>query len=182
MSRKQQIWDYQDTDTPKSWEAFQIYRDMGTNRSLVKLGQTIGKNSKWLAQWSSKHEWMKRIEAYVKYLASEKSRADEQEREDERKQRREIVRFQTQLIKEEGGKLSAKEKDKRTPSDVRAFLHNAESALEQSRKEYNDLPTKRTELVDERLLKSVLDAIKSMGQEPADIFNEIIAMAKEHDS
>jgi mannose/fructose/N-acetylgalactosamine-specific phosphotransferase system component IIB len=49
------------TDTDKSFEAFRIYRDMGTSRSLVQVAKQLGKSNTLLCRWSSKHNWIERV-------------------------------------------------------------------------------------------------------------------------
>lgn len=59
-----QPWEMQPTDTPKSWEAFQVYRDMGKTRSLQKVADTLHKSKNLVGRWSTKHNWQERIEAW----------------------------------------------------------------------------------------------------------------------
>lgn len=59
-----QPWEYQKTDTAKSWEAFQVYRDMGKKRTLAKVADELGKSTTIIQRWSSKHNWKERIEAW----------------------------------------------------------------------------------------------------------------------
>lgn len=89
------IWERLDTDTNKSWGAFQFYRDMPpSTRSLVaayKLWasvyvegfdpsqyQAAGPPGNW-GKWSSEHDWEIRVAAYDRYLdvkATERNEAD----------------------------------------------------------------------------------------------------------
>lgn len=57
-------WEMQPTDTPKSWEAFQIYRDLGKNRSLKKVAEQLKKSETIIGRWSGKHNWIERIAAW----------------------------------------------------------------------------------------------------------------------
>jgi hypothetical protein len=64
-SQQSKPYDRQPTDTDKSWAAFCMYRDMGGERSLEKLGQKIGKRScRFLYQWCSKHKWVERCRTF----------------------------------------------------------------------------------------------------------------------
>ena len=54
-------WERQKTDTTKSWEAFCIYRDMGKERSLVKVAEKLSKSDTLLYRWSSQHDWAERV-------------------------------------------------------------------------------------------------------------------------
>lgn len=58
-----QPWEMQSTDTPKSWEAFVVYRDM-EKRSLAKVADKLGKSIKLIERWSQKHNWVERVAAW----------------------------------------------------------------------------------------------------------------------
>lgn len=176
------VWDYQESDTSKSWEAFQFYRDTGRSRSMLDVSLKHAKNLPTLKKWSVKHDWVERANAYDLYQDEIRRIADEQEREQERAQRREIVRFATQLVKEQGDRLGKLPKHDRKPAEVKAFLNIMQPALDQSRQEYNDLPTKRVELIDQRLLQQTIDAIRKMGQEPEDVFGRLVEAARDVDA
>lgn len=53
-------WERQRGETPRAYEAFGVYRDLGPNRSIAKAGRSLGKNKVTLEQWSVKYEWVKR--------------------------------------------------------------------------------------------------------------------------
>ena len=61
---KTEPWERQDGETAKAFEAFAIYRDMGPDRSLRKVVQSLNKNLTTIAEWSSKYEWVKRAAAW----------------------------------------------------------------------------------------------------------------------
>lgn len=65
------LWERQPTDTPKSYEAFCIYRDMGATRSLHKAAlKYYGKSSVSLGQfekWSVDMNWQERVQAWDAY-------------------------------------------------------------------------------------------------------------------
>ena len=60
------VWERQKTDTPKSFEAFIIYRDMGKTRTLAKVAKELGKSAKLIERWSRNHGWVKRVAEYDK--------------------------------------------------------------------------------------------------------------------
>lgn len=57
-------WERQQEETTKAFEAFCVYRDLGTDRSIAKAGKQLGKNRVTLEQWSSKYDWVKRVAAW----------------------------------------------------------------------------------------------------------------------
>ncbi|MCK4830772.1 hypothetical protein KA005_84450 [bacterium] len=74
-------WEKQEHETSKAYAAFCAYRDMGTDRSLVKIipithpkayesgnAAKIKAKRDQLAAWSSKYGWVARVEAYDVYL------------------------------------------------------------------------------------------------------------------
>jgi len=71
MNNQNPTWERLDTDTDKSYEAFCIYRDMGSNRTLRKLAQELNKTLTQIGDWSSKHNWQERVSAYDDYLREE---------------------------------------------------------------------------------------------------------------
>jgi hypothetical protein len=64
-------WDRQEGETAKAFEAFQIYRDIGPERSQRKVCQKLSKNTRTIADWSSKNNWVERCEKYDVYIDSE---------------------------------------------------------------------------------------------------------------
>lgn len=73
-------WERQPKETPKPFEAFCIYRDMGTERSLSKVAEKCNKSSSLIGRWSTDHNWVERAAAWddeqerVEREAAEKER------------------------------------------------------------------------------------------------------------
>lgn len=57
-------WELQPGETPKQFEAFCIYRDMGANRSARAVGQQLGKSRQLIGRWSSDNDWVNRCAAW----------------------------------------------------------------------------------------------------------------------
>lgn len=57
-------WERQDRETPKAFEAFCVYRDMGTDRSASKVATIVGKSYSLMQQWSQKYGWVDRAAAW----------------------------------------------------------------------------------------------------------------------
>lgn len=64
MAKEAKPWERQDNETPKQFEAFKTYRDMGEERSLAKVGQTLGKSKALMDRWSSANSWVDRAAAW----------------------------------------------------------------------------------------------------------------------
>lgn len=57
-------WERQEGETPKQFEAFVVYRDMGEERSLSKVAQQLSKTKQLLSRWSSANNWVERCNAW----------------------------------------------------------------------------------------------------------------------
>ncbi len=66
MERK--LWHRQPEETRRAAEAFRVYRDMGDERSLEKVGIALGKSTALIERWSARYGWVNRIKAYEDYL------------------------------------------------------------------------------------------------------------------
>lgn len=75
------LWERQPSESHKAYEAFRIYRDMGRDRSLVKVGQALGLKQVRkgttntftdpggnVSVWSSRFRWVERVRAFEAYL------------------------------------------------------------------------------------------------------------------
>jgi len=56
-------WERQEGESARAYEAFCLYRDLGPERSLAKVGQALGKSVSLMERWSSEHEWVDRVKA-----------------------------------------------------------------------------------------------------------------------
>ena len=59
-----QPWERQEGETARAYEGFSVYRDMGAERSLAKVGQRLGKSKAQMEKWSKKYSWVARAEAW----------------------------------------------------------------------------------------------------------------------
>lgn len=62
--KKAEPWERQEGETPKQFEAFVCYRDMGEERSLSKVGLELGKSKALMERWSSANNWVDRCVAW----------------------------------------------------------------------------------------------------------------------
>lgn len=61
---KKRIWERREDETPKQYEAFCAYRDMGSDRSIRAVGEKLGKSEGLMERWSSKNHWVDRAAAW----------------------------------------------------------------------------------------------------------------------
>lgn len=59
-----QPWDRQPGETSKAYEAFAIYRDLGSSRSVRLVSEQLAKTQTVIKRWSSKYEWVERAAAW----------------------------------------------------------------------------------------------------------------------
>ena len=57
------VWERQSEETPKQYEAFACYRDMGPSRSLQAVGRELGKSRALMERWSAANGWVERARA-----------------------------------------------------------------------------------------------------------------------
>lgn len=57
-------WERQENETPRAYEAFCVYRDLGPGRSITKTSQALHKNRTTIGEWSTKNDWVKRATAW----------------------------------------------------------------------------------------------------------------------
>ncbi len=57
-------WDRQEGETPRAYEAFCKYRDMGTDRAIRAVARELGKSATLMARWSSNNNWVDRVAAW----------------------------------------------------------------------------------------------------------------------
>ena len=64
------LWEKLPEETSRQYEAFCIYRDMGIERSILKVAYewSEGGHTSKLKEWSSKYHWVERASAYDEYI------------------------------------------------------------------------------------------------------------------
>jgi hypothetical protein len=62
-------FEQQPRETSKAYAAFREYLDLGPQRSLVAVGQKLGKSRVVIERWSSKFDWVSRVQAHTAHLA-----------------------------------------------------------------------------------------------------------------
>lgn len=64
MAKEAKPWERQDNETPKQFEAFVVYRDMGEERSLSKVADKLQKSTTLMGRWSGLNSWVERVAAW----------------------------------------------------------------------------------------------------------------------
>jgi hypothetical protein len=92
------IYEQLHDETPRAWEAFRVYRDMGVQRSQEKVCRELGKSGGTISKWSLRYKWSERVKVYD--LDQEAKRRSHLEQQDlqEHERKLEEYRQQTELI------------------------------------------------------------------------------------
>ena len=114
-------WERRVKESAKAFEAFRIYRDMGPDRSLVKVSERLGKSRTIITRWSSVNNWVERARAYDADLEREAQKQTRKEYSDMVKRH---VQIAMQL--QNSALLSLKELNKSgkpmRPRDIKEFI------------------------------------------------------------
>jgi hypothetical protein len=70
-----QPWEKRPSETPKAFEAFGVYRDLGSGRSLIGAAKVLNKGRTIVGTWSQQHDWVQRAEEYDLWVDSERLKA-----------------------------------------------------------------------------------------------------------
>jgi len=58
------LWERQVNESERAYQAFDVYRRLGLDRSLVKAAREVGKSRQLLERWSVRHCWQDRMLAW----------------------------------------------------------------------------------------------------------------------
>jgi hypothetical protein len=70
-------FEQQPRESSKAFAAFQVYLRMGPQRSLAAVGQQLGKSTVVIERWSTKFDWVSRVQAHAAHLAEVERKAIE---------------------------------------------------------------------------------------------------------
>jgi len=133
-------WERQKGETSRAYEAFTVYRDMGANRSQSKTSKKLGKNSRTIADWSTKYEWVKRAAAWD----AEQDRIARQAQVDEiKKMRKRHADLATAMLVKAAKALQRIPEDEVKASDVSRLVETASKLERISRGDAGDVVEER---------------------------------------
>ena len=159
-----EIWIQQEGETPKAYEAFCAYRDMGADRSLLKVHRQRVGNEKatsvpgFITNLSDANDWLSRARAYDAYLELTARKGREEAHTAEIAAYRERCRkaaIQTgemalQVLLKAGQRLQTLAPGEIEPQVLPAYLRAAASVMEASL-------NAEAEAVGVRALEAILD-------------------------
>lgn len=135
-----ELWERQQGETPRAYEAFAVYRDMGANRSINKTAQQLTKNRTTIAEWSSKYEWVKRVAAWD---AEQDRIARQQQVEDIKKMRKRHADLATAMLVKAAKALQRIPDDDIKASDVSRMVETASKLERLSRGDTSEVIEER---------------------------------------
>jgi hypothetical protein len=62
-------FEQQPRESSRAFAAFNTYLSLGPQRSLVAVGQKLGKSRVVIERWSTKYDWVSRVQAHSAHLA-----------------------------------------------------------------------------------------------------------------
>lgn len=62
-------WERQQNESAKAFEAFNVYLEMGSERSIRAVAQKLNKSATLIQRWNKTHHWQERIRAYDNDIA-----------------------------------------------------------------------------------------------------------------
>jgi len=62
-------FEQQPRESSRAFAAFSLYLSLGPQRSLVAVGQKLGKSRVVIERWSTKFEWTSRVQAHAAHMA-----------------------------------------------------------------------------------------------------------------
>jgi len=148
MTERKQ-WERQENETPKAFDAFCAYRDLPTaERSLQKAwskykertGNKSGTMPGRFRDWSSANKWVDRVGAYDDYKDAQHREAYEVERLKQRDNRQQVVRALQGMTAKV---MQTQQQVSMTPAELNALANAVSKVLNESRIEFDDLPTQR---------------------------------------
>lgn len=63
-------WNMRPDETSKAYQAFEVYRDLGSGRSMEKVGAILGKSRGTIEPWAQRFDWAERVRAFDEDVAA----------------------------------------------------------------------------------------------------------------
>lgn len=122
MAEQAKPWEPLEGESSKAYEAFSTYRDMGTQRSLTKVAEKLGKSETLMARWSGNHDWVDRAAAWD---AEQDRIVRQQQIEDIKKMRKQHADLAYSMLIKAARALKRIPDDEIKASDISRFVETA---------------------------------------------------------
>ena len=138
---KKYIYDPMPNETPKAFEAYCVYRNIGIKRSYDRVSKELQKSATLIKRWARNYDWAERVELYD--LAQEKVNRKIIENLNKEDHKTKLLKYRQEnenlgkafrsaganllsIVQERMANLSEKEKQELTIKDVNALAKSAE--------------------------------------------------------
>ncbi len=118
-ARSENSWERQPGESAKAFEAFDLYCKMGSERSLGKVGQKLGKSATLIERWSSRWNWVKRSRDYDNEIKRQELQAEKKAYQTMRKRQ---IGMAIQFQKKAFDALQKLPIEAMTPKDIKEFM------------------------------------------------------------
>lgn len=143
------VWDKQPNEGPKPYEAFCVYRDMkynseDKNRSIARVAMKLGKSEGLMERWSSKYDWVNRVDVYDQEMERKERELSEKERLDEvKKMRRRHAQLARKALEKVSDALDAVDTEQMSNADISRMMDVASKLERISRGDVGDVIEER---------------------------------------
>lgn len=115
-------WERQKGESAQAYEAFAMYRDMGTERSIRAVSLKLGKSKTLIDRWSREKSWVERVRAYDNELAKE---AKEKAVREHKAMTERHISIAMQIQKKALEALKSLSVENMSPKDIKEFIKMA---------------------------------------------------------
>lgn len=122
MSRTDKPWERQKGESAQAFEAFSVYLEMGTDRSIRAVGQKLDKSRTQIGKWSKAWGWQERVRAYDNELEKEARKKAIADRKDMTSRH---IGIAMQLQKKALEALKELSVEDMTPKDIKEYIKMA---------------------------------------------------------
>lgn len=125
-----------ESESKQVFEAFVIFRNLGTSRQLKDVSQQLGKNLSLIKRWSTKYNWMERARSYDDHMDKKALIENERLRKQMIKDHAEVSQKLLQKVKEAAAFIKP---EKLTPYEIAKLFEVAVKVERLSRGESTDI-------------------------------------------
>ena len=140
MASSNKPWEPVENESAKNYEAFCIYRDLGTQRSLSKVAKKLKKSETLMGRWSGLYNWVERAAAWD---AEQDRIARQKQIEDIKKMRKKHADLAVDMLVKAAKALKVIPEDEIKASDISRMVETASKLERISRGDVGDVIEER---------------------------------------
>lgn len=158
-------WERQNGESGQAYEAFAVYRDYGSSRTVSAVVKQLGKSRSLLDRWKARWDWETRAIAYDNYIEQQ---AKEKAIKDRKSMLNRHIKIAMQVQKKALEALDALNAEEMTPKDIKEYIRMATDLERLSR----TIGIDEQEVAEANKAKSLTGSILSAYQSQNDYANE----------